>query len=114
MEVDEKLISAYVDDNVTDEERKQVREYLVQHPAEWDLAFSLMEGTNALDEGCQEPELEHVPAISGQWFSGIACCAVAAFAPGTKTSALNANVRNNIGKRRERMAAFLEELEKED
>ncbi len=114
MEINEELIAAYIDGDVTEGVREQVRDYLAQHPAELDLAFSLMEGTNAIDESCQEPELEHLPAISGQLFSGIACCAMAAFAPRTKTSASNVDVRNNIGQRRERMAAFLEELDEED
>ena len=113
MEVDEELISAYVDDNVTDEERKQVREYLAQHPVERDLAFSLMEGTNALDEDCQE-QRGGSSSVSGSLFSGIGCGAMAAFASGFETGAPNADVRNNIGQRIERMVAFLKELDEED
>lgn len=113
MEVTEELISAYVEGNVSEDERKQVREYLAQHPAELDLAFSLMEGTNAIDESCQEPEIEPMAAIHGRLFSEIACCA-AAFVPKVKTRSPKPKVRNNIGQRIKRISSFLNELDQED
>lgn len=113
MEVTEELISAYVEGNVSEDERKQVREYLAQHPIERDLAFSLMEGANTLDECSQELEIEPMAAIHGRLFSEIACCA-AAFVPEVKTRSPKPKVRNNIGQRIKRILSFLNELDQED
>ena len=114
MEVTEELISAYIDGNVSEDERKQVREYLALHPVERDLTFSLMEGTNTLDECSQDAESEPMSAvIHEQLFSEIACCA-AAFVPEVKTRSPKPAVRNNIGQRIKRIHSFLNELNQED
>lgn len=113
MKVTEELISAYIDGNVSEEERRQVREYLAQHSVERDLAFSLIEGTNTLDECSQEPDAGSMSVIHGRLFSEIACCA-AAFVPEVKTRSPKPKVRNNIGQRIKRILSFLNELDQED
>lgn len=113
MEINEELIAAYIDGDVTEGVREQVRDYLAQHPAELDLAFSLMEGTNTLDECSQEPDAGLMSVIHGRLFSEIACCA-AAFVPEVKTRSPKPKVRNNIGQRIKRISSFLNELDQED
>lgn len=114
MEVTEELISAYIDGNVSEDERKQVREYLALHPVERDLTFSLMEGTNTLDECSQDAESEPMSAvIHEQLFSETTYCA-AAFAPEIKTKSPKPEFRDTIGQRIKRISSFLNELEQED
>lgn len=78
MVITDELIAAYIDGNVTAEERRQVRRYLAAHPEEQDLVLALMDEA---EECSKEAEVLPVATLlQEQLFTDIAY-AVAAFAP---------------------------------
>lgn len=112
MVINEEIIAAYIEGNVTVEERKKVREFLAQNHIEQDLVFSLMEGTNALDEDCQEQKPKVISENQEHSFREIAYSA-AAFAPKTELEAPQGKGQNRIAQRIGRMSTFLKEIDQE-
>lgn len=49
MEITNELLAAYAEGNVTPEERKQVREYLVEHPSQLESVVMMMDRDYDLD-----------------------------------------------------------------
>jgi len=49
MEITNELLAAYAEGNVTPEERKQVREYLVEHPSQLESVVMMMDSDYDLD-----------------------------------------------------------------
>lgn len=113
MVVNEELIAAYIDGNVTVEERNEVRKYLAQHPVEQDLVFSLMEEIDITDKEIEKPKAKVISMNQEQSYSEIAYAA-AAFAPKVAINAPKGKLQNPISQRLERMSAFLKELDQEN
>lgn len=113
MVVNEELIAAYIDGNVTAEERKAVREFLAKNPVEQDLVMTLMEGLSAIDEDLVEEKTDDLSISRQQSFSDISYAA-AAFAPKVAMQAPQGKAQNKIRQRLRRMSSFLDELEQED
>lgn len=109
MVVNDELIAAYIDGNVTVEERNEVRKYLAKHPIEQDLVISLQDNVNILDEGYQEPNYRNIGINKNQSYSKIAYAA-AAFAPKFNLPTSEKVAENPISKRLNRMASFIEEV----
>lgn len=89
MVITEEIIAAYVEGNVSEAERDEVRHYLVQHPEMQDIILTLM------DEG------------------GNVCGSVAACVPYAEKTLSENNlnsVENKFKKRRKRMLDFFNEL----
>ncbi len=49
MKITNELLAAYAEGNVTPEERKAVRQYLVEHPSELESVMLMMDSDNDMD-----------------------------------------------------------------
>lgn len=113
MVITEEIIAAYIEGNVTAEERAEVRTYLARHPETQDLVLALMDDS-ILDEDVEEKTDNTLTLNTEQTFTDISYAA-AAFAPkitmGSK--ATQESIENHISQRQKRMIEFWSELEKE-
>lgn len=86
MKISNELLAAYAEGNVSNEERKQVRQYLSENPAELESVMMMMDEDYELDpyadEDCssQNFNIGSMPHVDEDSFSEIALSA-AAFAP---------------------------------
>ena len=108
MEITEEIIAAYVEGNVTDAERKEVRRYLAVHPEMQDLVLALMDDSDLAEPQTRKASIK--PLHSQQSYSDIAFAA-AAFAPRMEAEPPKEIPVDLINKRRRRMSAFWDELE---
>ena len=109
MVITEEIIAAYIEGNVSDAERKEVRRYLAVHPEMQDLVLALMDDSDEVE--IKERKASIKPLQPKQSYSDIAF-ASAAFAPRMVVESSQDECRENlIKKRRKRMSAFWEELE---
>lgn len=88
MKITNELLAAYAEGNVTPEERKVVRRYLVDHPSELESVMFMMDSDNDFDVAPQRkevsfkgrakdyaPETESAPpSIGAKIASGVAGC----------------------------------------
>lgn len=113
MEITDELIAAYIDGNVTAEERLQVRRYLSVYPEEQDLVLTLMD---EVEDYSEVVDGETATALQKeQSFTDIAYAA-AAFAP-RKAISYGANSSVLMNKSRERhlrMSALWDELQENE
>ena len=111
MVITEEIIAAYIEGNVTAEERAEVRTYLARHPETQDLVLALIDDS-ILDEDVEEKTNNTLN--TEQTFTSISYAA-AAFAPkitmGSK--ATQESIENHISQRQKRLIDFWSELEKE-
>ena len=49
MEITNELLAAYAEGNVTPEERKQIRQYLTEHPSQLESVMLMMDSDNDLE-----------------------------------------------------------------
>lgn len=113
MEITDELIAAYIDGNVTTEERLQVRRYLSVYPEEQDLVLALMD---EVEDYSEVVDGESATALQKeQSFTDIAYAA-AAFAPRKAISyEANSNVLMNKSRERHlRMSALWDELQENE
>lgn len=80
MKISDELIACYVEGTVTTEERKIVREYLYEHPEEYERILFLMDNDNVDYLYDQSENLGNFELIEKSSFSDIVFSA-AAFAP---------------------------------
>lgn len=114
MSINEELIAAYIDGNVTTEERDEVRRYLSVHPAEQDLVLSIMDDCDTIETEEQRIHSNVIPIQRKQSFGDIAYAA-AAFAPQVQMEKPQSNgTVERFERRRLRMATFLNELNSAD
>ena len=107
------MIAAYIDGNVTTEERLQVRRYLSVYPEEQDLVLALMD---EVEDYSEVVDGESATALQKeQSFTDIAYAA-AAFAPRKAISyGTNSNVLMNKSRERHlRMSALWDELQENE
>lgn len=115
MLVNEELIAAYIDGNVTTEERNEVRRYLSAHPAEQDLVLSMMDDCDTIETEEEQSTHSNVISIQRDQSFGDIAYAAAAFAPQMQIAhPQNDDTVERFERRRSRMAAFLDELQNED
>lgn len=109
MVITEEIIAAYIEGNVSVDERNEIRRYLAKHPEMQDLIFALMDVEEAEQE---DVETKEILSHSGQSLSDIAYSA-AAFAPklSREPQVTQEEIANHIGQRRKRMSMFWDELE---
>lgn len=113
MVITDELIAAYIDGNVTAEERLQVCRYLSLHPEEQDLVLALMD---EVEDYSEVVDGEGATALQKeQSFTDIAYAA-AAFAPRKAISyEANSNVLMNKSRERHlRMSALWDELQENE
>jgi anti-sigma factor RsiW len=110
MEITEEIIAAYVEGNVTDAERKEVRRYLAVHPEMQDLVLALMDDSDVVEPQARKASIE--PLRSQQSYSDIAFAA-AAFAPRMVVEPPNDSQEDMISKRRKRMSEFWDEVQED-
>lgn len=109
MVITEEIIAAYIEGNVTTEEKTQVRMYLAKHPEMQDLVLALMDDDVISDNDIQKDNT--VSLNTEESFTDIAYAA-AAFAPKMSIVASNhENPKDKIAGRRERMESLWNELE---
>ncbi len=113
MVITEEIIAAYVDGNVSEEERKEVLRYLAIHPEVQDLVLALMDDNNS--EEADLPIAKTTPLHAEQSYSDIAF-ATAAFAPrmSIEPQVSKESVETKIDQRRKRMSAFWDEVQRGD
>mgnify|MGYP006873059921 CR=1 FL=1 len=113
MVVTEEIIAAYVDGNVSEEERKEVLRYLAIHPEMQDLVLALMDESS--DEGTDLPIAKTTPLHVEQSYSDIAF-ATAAFAPrmSIEPQVSKESIETKIDQRLKRMSVFWDEVQRED
>lgn len=109
MVITEEIIAAYIEGNVTTEEKTQVRLYLAKHPEMQDLVLALMDDDVIIDNDIQKDNMELLSIE--QSFTDIAYSA-AAFAPKMSIAKKIYNKsKDKISDRRERMNALWNELD---
>ena len=110
MVITEEIIAAYIEGEVSFDERKEIRRYLVEHPEMQDLVFALMDEDEVNQD---DAELKEICLHSGQSLANIAYSA-AAFASNLsiKRQATQESIANHISQRQKRILAFWDELDK--
>lgn len=111
MVITEEIIAAYIEGNVSVDERNEIRRYLAKHPEMQDLVFALMDEE---EMGVEDVVTKEAWSHSEQSLSNIAYSA-AAFAPklSRESQVTQEEIANHIGQRRKRMSMFWDELEQE-
>lgn len=108
MTITEEIIAAYIEGNVSDAERKEVRRYLAMHPETQDLVLALIDDSNGIE--FEAEKMAKKPSPLKQSYSEIAY-ASAAFAPQLKIEPpKNEGQIDLIDKRRKRLSSFWDEL----
>ena len=81
MNISNELLAAYSEGNVTNDERKAVRQYLTEHPQELESVMMMMDEDYELEPGDDDEKSDYLanPYVTNS-FHDIALCA-AAFVP---------------------------------
>ena len=80
MEITNELLAAYAEGNVSESERKAVRQYLAENPKELETVMMMMDEDYDLDLD-EETEVEDVALASKEGSFSDICYSAAAFAP---------------------------------
>lgn len=82
MEITNELLAAYAEGNVSDQERKAVRQYLAENPNEMETVLMMMDDDYGLelDDEVLDETAEEISLSDKDSFSDI-CYSAAAFAP---------------------------------
>lgn len=111
MEVTNELLAAYAEGNVSDAERKAVREYLIKNPDELEAVLLLMDKDLELTP-TDKPLADNIEATSNLESITDMCYSTAAFAPYSKPKSISRQLKPKLKKSsfKDRLNDLLDEM----
>ncbi|MBE6253945.1 MAG: hypothetical protein E7105_00270 [Prevotella sp.] len=112
MDITSELLAAYAEGNVSDSERKAVRQYLVDNPDELETIMMMMDEDYDLDIE-DEAEVEDIASASDEGTFSDICYSAAAFAPRIvpMKNIIESLGHDDIGSFNKRLGDLLDELD---